>query len=62
MFFVWATVGGLFGRDWFKELPTPLHWTIAFALMAVAFCFSRLTEVRSKQLRDFLRRLLLNRL
>jgi hypothetical protein len=55
VFFVWAAVGGLFRRDWFKELPTPLHWIIAFALMAVAYGFSRLTEVRAKELRGTLR-------
>jgi len=55
VFFVWAAVGGLFRRDWFKELPTPLHWIIAFALMAVAYGFSRLTEVRTKELRGTLR-------
>jgi len=63
VFFVWAMVGGIFGRDWFKELPTPLHWSIAFALMAIAIAFaygfSRLTEARTKELRDFLRGLLL---
>lgn len=55
VFFVWAAVGGLFRRDWFKELPTPLHWIIAFAPMAVAYGFSRLTEVRAKELRGTLR-------
>ena len=56
-FFVWAGVGSLLGREWYKELPTPLHWTLAFALMAaaiaIAYGFSRLTEARTKQLRDF---------
>ncbi len=56
-FFVWAGVGSLLGREWYKELPTPLHWTLAFALMAaaivIAYGFSRLTEARTKQLREF---------
>jgi peptidoglycan/LPS O-acetylase OafA/YrhL len=59
VFFAWAGVGALLGRDWYKELPTPLHWTLAFALIAaaiaIAYGFSRLTEARTKRLRDFLR-------
>ena len=58
-FFVWAGAGSLLGRDWYKALPTPLHWTLAFALIAaaiaIAYGFSRLTEARTKQLRDFFR-------
>jgi peptidoglycan/LPS O-acetylase OafA/YrhL len=59
-FFVWAGVGSILGREWYKTLPTPLHWTLAFALMAaaivVAYGFSRVTEARTKQLRDFFAR------
>ncbi len=59
-FFVWAGVGSLLGREWYAQLPTPLHWTLAFALIAaaiaIAYGFSRLTEARTKQLRDFLAR------
>ncbi len=59
-FFIWAGVGSLLGREWYKELPTPLHWTLAFALMAaaiaIAYGVSRLTEARTKQLRDFFAR------
>jgi peptidoglycan/LPS O-acetylase OafA/YrhL len=59
-FFVWAGAGSLLGRDWYKELPKPLHWILALALMAAAIAFaygfSRLTEARTKQLRDFLAR------
>jgi peptidoglycan/LPS O-acetylase OafA/YrhL len=59
-FFVWAGAGSLLGRDWYKALPTPLHWTLAFALIAaviaIAYGFSRLTEARTKQLRDFFAR------
>jgi len=63
VFFVWAGAGSLLGQDWYKQLPTPLHWTSAFALIAVAtvfaYGFSRLTEARTKRLRDFLRETLL---
>jgi len=59
-FFVWAGVGSLLGRDWYKALPTPSHWALAFALIAaaivIAYGFSRLTEARTKQLRDFFTR------
>jgi peptidoglycan/LPS O-acetylase OafA/YrhL len=59
-FFVWAGVGSLLGREWYAELPTPLHWTLAFALIAaaivIAYGFSRVTEARTKQLRDFFAR------
>ncbi len=59
-FFVWAGVGSLLGREWYRALPTPLHWTLAFALIAaaiaIAYGFSRLTEARTKQFRDFLAR------
>ncbi len=59
-FFVWAGAGSLLGRDWYKALPTPLHWTLAFALIAIAIAiaygFSRLTEARTKQLKDFFSR------
>jgi len=52
-------VGGIFGRDWFKELPTPTHWLTAFGLIAAAlgfaYAFSRVTEARTQELRDFLR-------
>ena len=55
-FFVWAGVGSLLGHEWYAQLPTPLHWTVAFALMAaaiaIAYGFSRLTEARTKQLKD----------
>jgi peptidoglycan/LPS O-acetylase OafA/YrhL len=57
-FFVWAGVGSLLGREWYKELPTPLHWILAFGIVAaaivIAYGFSLLTEARTKQLRDFL--------
>ncbi len=63
VFFVWAGAGSLLGQDWYKQLPTPLHWTLTFALIAVAvaiaYGFSRLTEARTKRLRDFLRETLL---
>ena len=36
VFFVWAAVGGLFGHEWFKELPTPTHWFTAFGLIVAA--------------------------
>jgi peptidoglycan/LPS O-acetylase OafA/YrhL len=59
VFFVWAAVGGIFGRDWFKELPTPTHWLIAFGVIVsavgFAYAFSRVTEARTKELRDALR-------
>jgi peptidoglycan/LPS O-acetylase OafA/YrhL len=59
VFFVWAAVGGIFGRDWFKQLPTPPHWLTAFGLilaaLGFAYAFSRVTEARTKELRDFLR-------
>lgn len=59
VFFVWAAVGGLFGREWFKQLPTPTHWIAVAGLILVAlvfaYAFSRLTESRTKELRDFLR-------
>ncbi len=59
-FFVWAGAGSLLGRDWYKALPTASHWTLAFALIAaviaIAYGFSRLTEARTKQLRDFFAR------
>ena len=59
-FFVWAGVGSLLGHDWYARLPTPLHWSLAFALIAaaiaIAYGFSRLTEARTKQLRDFFAR------
>ena len=59
VFFVWAAVGGMFGRDWFKSLPTPAHWLAAFGVMIAAlgfgYAFSRVTEARTKELRDFLR-------
>lgn len=61
VFFVWAAVGGFFGRDWFKELPTPAHWLTAFGLILAAvgfaYVFSRGTEARTKELRDVLRAL-----
>ncbi len=59
VFFVWAGVGSLLGRDWYKQLPTPLHWTLAFAVIvsaiSLAYFFSRLTEARTRQFREFLR-------
>ncbi len=59
VFFVWAGVGSLLGRDWYKQLPTPLHWTLAFAVIvsAIAFAYflSRLTEARTRDFREFLR-------
>jgi peptidoglycan/LPS O-acetylase OafA/YrhL len=59
VFFAWAAVGGIFGRDWFKQLPTPTHWAVALGLVAAAvafaYAFSRATEARTKELRDFLR-------
>ena len=59
VFFVWAAVGGIFGRDWFKELPTPTHWFTVAGLIVAAlgfgYAFSRVTEARTKELRDFLR-------
>jgi peptidoglycan/LPS O-acetylase OafA/YrhL len=65
VFFVWAGAGSLLGQDWYKQLPKPLHWTLTFALIAgavaIAYGFSRLTEARTKQLRDFLRETLLAR-
>ena len=61
VFFVWAAVGGLFGREWFKELPTPTHWLIAFGVIVsavgFAYAFSCVTETRTKELRDVLRAL-----
>ncbi|MGA8170701.1 MAG: acyltransferase family protein [Methylocystis sp.] len=63
VFFVWAGAGSLLGRDWYKQLPTPLHWTLAFALMlcaiVIAYVFSRFTEARTGRLRDLLRHALL---
>ena len=60
VFFAWAAVGGALGPSWYKELPTPLHWTLEFALLAsaiiIAFIFSRFTEARTDEFRSFLRR------
>lgn len=59
VFFTWAAVGGIFGPAWHKQLPTPTHWAVAFGLLAtaimLAYFFSRATEARTKQLRDYLR-------
>jgi len=65
VFFTWAAVGGIFGRDWSRRLPTPTHWAVALGLIAaaiaVAYFFSRVTEARTKALRDFLRARLLRK-
>jgi peptidoglycan/LPS O-acetylase OafA/YrhL len=65
VFFVWAAVGGIFDPDWYKRLPTPTHWAIALSLMVVAiafaYVFSRATEARTTELRDFLRGALLKK-
>ncbi len=59
VFFVWAGAGSLLGREWYKHLPTLLHWTLAFSVIFIAivfaYAFSRLTEARTPKLRAFLR-------
>ena len=60
-FFFWAGTSYVLGKDWEKVLPTPLHWGVAFALiataLAVGYGFSILTEARTDALRKFLREL-----
>jgi peptidoglycan/LPS O-acetylase OafA/YrhL len=59
VFFVWAGAGSLLGRDWHKQLATPLHWSLAFSVIFVAilfaYAFSRVTEAKTPALRAFLR-------
>lgn len=59
VFFVWAGAGSLLGRNWYGQLPTPLHWILAFAVIfgaaSFAYFFSRLTEARTREFREFLR-------
>jgi peptidoglycan/LPS O-acetylase OafA/YrhL len=61
VFLFWAGAGSVLGKDWHKLLPTPLHWGLAFALiatsLAVGYGFSTLTEARTGVLRKFLRAL-----
>lgn len=59
VFFVWAGAGALLGREWYKLLPTPLHWALAFSVIIVAiafaYAFSRATEAQTPRLRAYLR-------
>jgi peptidoglycan/LPS O-acetylase OafA/YrhL len=60
-YFFWAGTSYVLGKDWEKVLPTPLHWGVAFVLiataLAVGYGFSILTEARTDTLRKFLREL-----
>lgn len=61
VFFFWAGTNHIFGKDWHKLLPTPLHWGAAAALVAtslvVSYALSRATEARTDALRRLLRSL-----
>ncbi|HYA79626.1 MAG TPA: acyltransferase [Methylocystis sp.] len=62
VFFVWAGACALVAPDFHRQPPTPLHWMLGFALIlgaiAFAYGFSRLTEAKTKVLRDRLSRIL----
>lgn len=59
LFFFWAGTNHVLGKDWHKLLPTPLHWSVAFALiatsLAIGYGFSTLTEAKTDALRGVLR-------
>jgi len=59
--FVWAGAAYFLGNTWHTLLPTPLHWGVTFALVAITlvagYCFSIVTEARTDTLRKFLRAL-----
>lgn len=58
--FLLAASNVLFGKGWLESTPTPMHWIVQFALVAVlvavAFGFARVTEAKTAALRRALRR------